>query len=101
MVFDVNAARAQRLEAHGDHFTFSVDGEEFSLPSELDVNALDQMQKLDNGDLKGVLGVIMGDSVAVERLFTHKLSVQDLKAIMNAWREETGASMGEGSPSAN
>lgn len=101
MAFDVNAARAQRLEAHGDKFVFTIDGEEFSLPTELDVSSLEAMRAVDDGDLKGILTVIVGDADAVARLFGHKLSVQDVKAIMTAWREETGASVGEGSPSAS
>lgn len=101
MAFNVNTARAQRLEAHGEKFAFTVDEEEFSLPTELDVNALDAMKEVGDSDLKGILGVVMGDPDAVTRLFAHKLSVQDVKAIMNAWRDETGASVGEGSPSAS
>ncbi|WP_035800375.1 hypothetical protein [Kitasatospora mediocidica] len=101
MVFDVNAARAQRLEAHGDAFHFTLDGEEFSLPTELDVDVLDTIKTLDESDLKGVLGAIVGDAGAAERLFAHKLSVQDVKAIMTAWREETGAGVGEDSTSAS
>ncbi|TQF03933.1 hypothetical protein E6W39_18965 [Kitasatospora acidiphila] len=101
MVFDINAARAQRLEAHGASFEFTIDGETFALPTELDVSALSSMKTLDQSDLKGVLGVVMGDAAAVERLFTHKLSVQDIRALLDAWRAETGASVGEGSPSAS
>jgi hypothetical protein len=101
MVFDVNAARAQRLEAHGASFDFVLDGESFSLPTELDVTALEKMKSLDETDLRGVLGAVMGDASAVERLFAHKLSVQDVKAVLDAWRAATGASVGEGSPSAS
>jgi hypothetical protein len=100
MAFDVNAARAQRLEAHGATFDFTVDGENFSLPTELAVEALDKMKVLDGSDLKGIVGVVMGDADAAARLFTHKLSVQDLRALMDAWRTETGASVGEDLPSA-
>jgi hypothetical protein len=99
MVFDVNAARAQRLEAKGDAFHFTVDGDDFALPTELDVTSLDRLKSLDEGDLKGVLTVVMGDSDSVERLFSHRLSVRDVKALLTAWREETGASVGEDSPS--
>jgi hypothetical protein len=100
MAFDLNAARAQRLEARGERFSFTVDGEDFSLPTELDITALDKMKALDQSDVKGVLGVLMDDPAAVERLLTHKLSLQDFKALLDAWREETGAGVGEGSPSA-
>lgn len=101
MTFDLNAARARRLEAKGDKFAFVIDGEEFSLPTELPVEALDEMKALDNSDLKGVVSTIMGDAEAAGRLFAHKLSVQDLAALMEAWRKETGASVGEDSTSAS
>ncbi|MEU7096053.1 hypothetical protein [Kitasatospora aureofaciens] len=101
MVFDVNAARAQRLEAHGASFPFVVDGEEFSLPTELGIDALEKMKGLDQSDLRGVLATVMGDADAAQRLFAHKLSVQDVRALIDAWREATGVSMGEGSPSAS
>lgn len=100
MAFDVNAARAQRLEAHGATFDFAVDGETFSLPTELDVDAPDKMAKLDQSDIKGLLRVLMADDTAADKLFAHKLSVQDLRAVMDAWRDATGASVGEDSPSA-
>ena len=35
--YDVNAARAQRLEALGERWEFELDGEAFSLPTELEV----------------------------------------------------------------
>ena len=99
MTFDVNAARAQRLEAHGAAFEFTVDGESFSLPTELAVDALGKMASLEASDLKGVVSTVMGDAAAAERLFSHSLSVQDVKAVLDAWRSETGVSVGEGSPS--
>lgn len=101
MAYDVNAARAQRIEAHGASFDFTLDGENFSFPTELDITALESMKALDSGDLKGLIAAIMQDADAAARLFTHKLSVQDLKGLMAAWKNDTGVSVGEDSPSAS
>jgi hypothetical protein len=101
MTFNVNVARAQRLEAKGENFYFEVDGEKFSLPTELDVDLLAKLKDTDQSDIKALLAVLMGSKKDSDRLFRHKLSVQDCHAITTAWREETGASVGEDSASAS
>jgi len=98
MAFDVNAARAQRLEANGEKFEFVIDGETFNFPTELPVDVLETMANAGN-DLKQIVSAVMNDVDASTRFFAHKVSVQDVRAILDAWRSETGASVGEDSPS--
>ncbi|TQN33572.1 hypothetical protein FHX37_3598 [Haloactinospora alba] len=96
--FNVNAARAQRLEALGHAWEFELDGEVFSLPSELPRSAAGKLAALDPSDLDGLLQVLMGEQ-QFEAFSKHEVSVQDIQAILEAYGKETGMSLGEGTPS--
>ena len=93
--FNVNAARAQRLEALGLAWKFEVDGETFSLPTEIPRRSAKALSALDDNDLDGLLALLMGDE-QYDRLCKHDVSVQDLSAILSAYGEETGLGVGEG-----
>ncbi|KJK57550.1 hypothetical protein [Saccharothrix sp. ST-888] len=92
--FNVNAARAQRLEALGERWEFEVDGEVFTLPTELPRTAAQQLTRLDGADLDGLLRLLLGDR-QFDRLGRHGISVQDVAAILSAYGAETGMSLGE------
>ena len=96
--YNVNAARAQRLEALGERWEFELDGETFSLPTELPREAVNRLAALDPSDLDGLLQVLLGDE-QVKRLDEHQLSIQDIQALLEAYGRDTGMSLGESSAS--
>ncbi|MFD4628520.1 hypothetical protein ACFVYR_01260 [Streptomyces sp. NPDC058284] len=93
--FNVNAARAQRLESLGLNWEFEVDGETFSLPTEIPRRSAQTLSSLDDNDLDGLLALLLGDE-QYKRFAEHEVSVQDVAAVLNAYGEATGLSMGEG-----
>ncbi|MEV0258586.1 hypothetical protein AB0H82_30530 [Streptomyces sp. NPDC050732] len=93
--FNVNAARAQRLESLGLNWEFEVDGETFSLPTEIPRRSAQALSSLDDNDLDGLLALLLGDE-QYKRFAEHEVSVQDVAAVLNAYGEATGLSMGEG-----
>lgn len=94
--FDVNAARAQRLEAAGGHtWPFTLDNETFTLPRELSRTTARAMAATDDNDIDAMLRLLLGDA-QYERFARHELTVQDIAAILNAYGEQTGLSLGEG-----
>ena len=96
MSFNVNAARAQRLEAAGGHtWPFTLDGRQYTLPRELSRTAARALAQTDDNDIDAMLRLLLGDA-QYERFATHELTVQDIAAILTAYGEQTGLSLGEG-----
>ncbi|GAA1221495.1 hypothetical protein GCM10009665_09630 [Kitasatospora nipponensis] len=93
--FNVNAARAQRLEALGRTWTFELDGDVFELPTELTRRTARKLAALDDNDIDGLLKLLVGDA-QFERLDRHDLTMQDVAAILEAYGTETGLGLGEG-----
>jgi hypothetical protein len=93
--FDVNAARAQRLEAHGRAWSFELDGESFTLPTEMSRGTAKGLRKLDDNDVDGLLRLLMGEKQFNE-FEKHDVTMQDIAAILEAYGKETGLSLGEG-----
>ncbi|MCP3760140.1 hypothetical protein [Streptomyces sp. TBY4] len=93
--FDVNAARAQRLEALGRSWSFDLDGETFTLPTELGRGTAKALRKLDDNDVDGLLGLLMGQE-QFERFERHDVTMQDIAAVLEAYGKETGLGLGEG-----
>jgi hypothetical protein len=93
--FNVNAARAQRLETLGREWKFELDGEVYALPTEFPRNTAKRMQELDNEDIDGLLELLLGPE-QFERFARHDVSVQDVAAVLEAYGTETGMSLGEG-----
>lgn len=93
--FDVNAARAQRLEALGRTWTFELDGDVFELPTELTRKVARKLTNLDDNDVDGLLKLLLGEP-QFERLSQHELTMQDVAAILEAYGKETGLGLGEG-----
>ena len=94
--FNVNAARAQRLEAAGGHtWAFTLDDETFTLPRELSRTTARTMAGIDDNDIDAMLRLLLGDT-QYESFATHELTVQDIAAILTAYGEQTGLSLGEG-----
>jgi hypothetical protein len=96
--YNVNAVRAQRLEAAGQSWEFELDGEVFALPTELPRDILPQLQQLDPNDLDGLLRLLLGEE-QFARFARHPASVQDVTALIEAYGREVGMSLGESSPS--
>ncbi|MCI3274974.1 hypothetical protein [Streptomyces cylindrosporus] len=93
--FDVGAARAQRLEALGRSWSFTIDGDTFTLPTELTRKTARALRELDDNDVDGLLAVLLGaDQFA--RFDRHEVTMQDIAAIMEAYGKETGLGLGEG-----
>ncbi|MFJ3900444.1 hypothetical protein [Streptomyces sp. NPDC090025] len=92
--FDVNAARAQRLEAHGRTWSFELDGESFTLPTELSRKTAKGLRKLDDSDVDGLLELLMGEE-QYARFEEHDITMQDIAAILEAYGQETGLGLGE------
>lgn len=93
--FNVNAARAQRLEALGQEWEFEVDEEVFRLPTEFPRSIAKQIAGLEDNDIDGLLALLMGAD-QFERFCKHEVSVQDVSAILEAYGNETGMTLGEG-----
>jgi hypothetical protein len=96
--YDVNAARAQRLEALGERWEFELDGEVFSLPTELPRQAVRELAALDPADLDGLLVLLLGEE-QFTRFGKHVTTVQDVQALLEAYGRETGMALGESSAS--
>ncbi|GGT32043.1 hypothetical protein [Streptomyces purpureus] len=92
--FNVNAARAQRLEALGTHWSFELDGETFELPTELTRGAAGGLKDLDDNDVDGLLRLLMGEE-QFARFGKHEVTMQDIAAILEAYGKETGLGLGE------
>ncbi|MEU9702808.1 hypothetical protein [Streptomyces sp. NPDC047981] len=92
--FDVNAARAQRLEAHGRTWSFELDGESYTLPTELSRATAKALRRLDDNDVDGLLALLMGEE-QFARFEEHDLTMQDVAAILEAYGKETGLGLGE------
>ena len=96
--YDINAARAQRLEASGERWEFELDGEVFSLPTELPRESVRGLADLDPSDLDGLIALLLGEEQA-KRFSAHATSVQDIQALFEAYGRDTGMSLGESSAS--
>ncbi|MFD4508238.1 hypothetical protein [Streptomyces sp. NPDC058457] len=93
--FDVNAARAQRLEALGRTWSFELDGESYTLPTELTRATAKALRKLDDNDVDGLLRLLLGEK-QFGRFEQHEVTMQDIAAILEAYGKETGLGLGEG-----
>ncbi|NEE43692.1 hypothetical protein G3M55_03600, partial [Streptomyces sp. SID8455] len=58
--FDVNAARAQRMEALGRSWSFELDDDTFELPTELSRATARALRALDDDDVDGLLELLLG-----------------------------------------
>ncbi|MFG2330573.1 hypothetical protein ACGFMM_13170 [Streptomyces sp. NPDC048604] len=93
--FDVNAARAQRMEALGRTWSFELDGDTFELPTELTRATATALRRLDDNDVDGLLSLLMGGE-QFARFERHDVTMQDIAAILEAYGKETGLGLGEG-----
>jgi hypothetical protein len=93
--FDVNAARAQRLESLGRSWSFELDGESYTLPTELTRATARALRKLDDNDVDGLLRLLLGEK-QFTRFEQHEVTMQDIAAILEAYGKETGLGLGEG-----
>ncbi|MFJ2646406.1 hypothetical protein ACIO1C_06720 [Streptomyces sp. NPDC087420] len=92
--FNVNAARAQRLEALGRAWSFDLDEDSFELPTELTRTTARKLRDLDDNDVDGLLRLLLGEQqfTCFER---HDVTMQDIAAILEAYGKETGLGLGE------
>ncbi|MET8687703.1 hypothetical protein ABZ921_37435 [Streptomyces atriruber] len=93
--FNVNAARAQRLEALGRAWTFELDSDSFELPTELTRATARALRDLDDNDVDGLLELLLGEA-QYARFERHEVTMQDIAAILEAYGKETGLGLGEG-----
>ncbi|GAA2395831.1 hypothetical protein GCM10010420_21720 [Streptomyces glaucosporus] len=92
--FNVNAARAQRLEALGRDWSFELDGDSFTLPTELTRTTARKLRDLDDNDVDGLLRLLLGER-QFARFERHDVTMQDIAAILEAYGKETGLGLGE------
>ncbi|MFI6644293.1 hypothetical protein [Streptomyces sp. NPDC050504] len=93
--FNVNAARAQRLEALGRAWSFELDGQDFELPTELTRTTARKLRDLDDNDVDGLLRLLLGEQ-QFTRFDRLHVTMQDIAAILEAYGKETGLGLGEG-----
>ncbi|MFJ3701261.1 MULTISPECIES: hypothetical protein [Streptomyces] len=93
--FDVNAARAQRMEALGRSWAFDLDDDTFELPTELGRTTAKALRSLDDNDVDGLLKLLLGEE-QFARFEQHDITMQDIAAILEAYGKETGLGLGEG-----
>ncbi|REE95162.1 hypothetical protein [Thermomonospora umbrina] len=96
--YSVNAARAQRLEALGHRWDFEIDGESYSLPTELSHKVVQRLAELDPSDVAGMMELLLGPE-QFERFQRHEVSVQDVQSLVEAYGRESGMFPGEESAS--
>lgn len=102
MTYDINHARAARLEAVGGEFwPVVLDGATYRLPREIPwelaekIDALDAMSGTDG--IRAILGILTdGQDFPLQRL-----SAPDLAELLSAYMQEVGANLGESEPSPN
>ncbi|MFE0422284.1 hypothetical protein [Streptomyces sp. NPDC058953] len=92
--FDINAARAQRQEAHGRTWSFHLDGDTFELPTEIHRATAKALRKLEDNDVDGLLALLMGEE-QFARFAEHDVTMQDIAAVLDAYGQETGLGVGE------
>ncbi|MFJ8022031.1 hypothetical protein [Streptomyces sp. NPDC096311] len=92
--FNVNAARAQRLEALGRSWPFELDDDSFELPTELTRTTARELRGLDDNDVDGLLYLLLGER-QFARFEKHDVTMQDIAAILEAYGKETGLGLGE------
>ena len=92
--FNVNAARAQRLEALGRTWSFDLDGATYELPTELTRATAKALRGLDDNDVDGLLRLLLGEQ-QYERFNAHDVTMQDIAAVLDAYGKETGLGLGE------
>jgi hypothetical protein len=93
--FNVNAARAQRLEALGRAWSFELDGQTFELPTELTRATARKLRDLDDNAVDGLLRLLLGER-QYARFDELEVTMQDIAAILEAYGKETGLGLGEG-----
>lgn len=93
--FDVNAARAQRMEALGRSWSFELDDDTFELPTELSRATARALRALDDDGVDGLLELLLGKD-QFDRFERHDITMQDIAAILEAYGKETGLGLGEG-----
>ncbi|MFF9868494.1 hypothetical protein ACF1G0_24350 [Streptomyces sp. NPDC013953] len=93
--FNVNAARAQRLEALGRAWSFELDDQTFQLPTELSRSTARKLRDLDDNDVDGLLRLLLGEQ-QYARFDRLEVTMQDIAAILEAYGKETGLGLGEG-----
>lgn len=91
--FSATAARATRLEATGATWTFELDGETFTLPTELTRATARALRQLEDHDVDGLLQLLLGEE-QFARFDKHEATMQDIAAILEAYGRETGLGMG-------
>ncbi|MGQ4487353.1 hypothetical protein LRE75_19430 [Streptomyces sp. 372A] len=92
--FDVSAARAQRMEALGRSWSFTIDGDTFELPTELTRVTARALRGLDDNDVDGLLELLLGKK-QFARFEQLDVTMQDIAAILEAYGRETGLGLGE------
>jgi hypothetical protein len=74
---------------------FVVDSDVFHLPTEFPRSFAKQFAALEDNDIDGLLALLLGPE-QFERLGKYDISVQDVSAILEAYGNETGMTLGEG-----
>lgn len=101
MTFNVNAARARRLEAAGEDWPFEFEGTKWHLPRELPLSITDNKDTFEamsgTSGLRSILELLLGDQAKAFPF--NAMSQDDLGAIFEAYQDEVGASLGESSSS--
>src|SRR6185503_9904319 len=100
MTYDINAQRANRLEAvGGEHWPFTLDGTTYNLPREIPweiAERLDELEAADGADgLREIFKILLGD----QDFPLKRLSAPDMAELLNAYMEEAGVTLGESEPS--
>lgn len=102
MAYNVNAARAARLEAvGGEHWPIELDGVTYLLPREIPWELAERIDELDA--MSGAEGIraILAILTEGQDFPLRKLSGQDLAALLSTYLQEVGANLGESETSSD
>lgn len=92
-VVDLNAARAARAEIDREAVMVAIGEETFTLPVEM---SYDVLRLAARGDMDGaILALLGGDQDAANRLYSQKLTMDDLEALIDGASEMYGVGAGK------
>ena len=97
--YNVNAARAQRLEALGERWEFEVDGELFGLADRAAPRRRAEAGRRWTRPIWTDCSRLLLGEEQFKRLDEHAMSVQDIQALLEAYGRDTGMTLGESSAS--
>ena len=102
--FDLDAVLAESAESTPPPFEFTLGGETFTMPTAFDIDIV-LIESLDGVGEGKALRLLLGEDqwATLEELSAegHKMTGPAVSALLKAWRDDLGGTLGESSASAS